>query len=85
MFGIIQERPSNYFLKRLCAFGSSLDIQIKNYRLLNKPPETEEDSNFQSIFKTITNFNIPQDSSKSFDELSFGNSYNDYILFVRKK
>jgi hypothetical protein len=76
----------NYDISQTISYINSYSgvIQIKNYRLLNKPPETEQDGDFQNLFKAITNFNISINAAQGFDQLSLGNSSYDYILFARK-
>ncbi len=60
-------------------------IVIKKYRLLNRPPETIADSDFQKLFNAVSYFNLYKGLPESFDQLTLGNSSDQFLFFVRKK
>jgi hypothetical protein len=67
---------------------SSGDITITGLQILNKPLETEQDSEFKDNFTKINTFsqNIKTSNPFGYDELSLQIQKSaDYMVFVRKK
>jgi hypothetical protein len=73
---------SNVNTEKLSIHGN---MAINKFQVLNKPPETMEDSEFQNTFKATTAFHISLNSSTVYDQLSLSNATDDYLLFARKK
>ncbi len=69
------------------------DVSITNLQILNKPFETETDSEFQQRFREVKSFyqSTKTDNPFGYDELHLfvpaPNKYSgaDYLIFVRKK
>jgi hypothetical protein len=66
------------------------DINITNLQILNKPPETEADSDFQQKLLDSNSFNQNTKANNTFgyDELVLNlktTNLSEYLLFVRKK
>jgi hypothetical protein len=69
------------------------DVSMTNLQILNKPFETEADSEFQQRFKEVKSFYLSTktDNPFGYDELglylpaSTKSSTSDYLIFVRKK
>jgi hypothetical protein len=67
---------------------SSGDLTITGLQILNKPLETEQDSEFKDNFTKIGTYsqNIKASNSFGYDELNMQiQKSNDYMVFVRKK
>jgi hypothetical protein len=73
---------SNVNAEKLPIRGS---MAINKFQVLNKPPETLEDSNFQNAFIATTAFHISLISNAFYDQISLINPSHDYLLFTRKK
>jgi hypothetical protein len=73
---------SNVNAEKLSISGN---MAINKFQVLNKPPETMEDSEFQNAFKTTTSFHISFSSSAVYEQISLSNATDDYLLFARKK
>ncbi len=73
---------SNVNTEKLSIRGN---MAINKFQVLNKPPETLEDSDFQNTFKATTDFYISMSSNTGFDQLSLSNATEDYLLFARKR
>ena len=66
------------------------EINITDLQILNKPLETEADSEFQQKFRDINSFsqNTKANNTFGYDELNFNlktSNLSEYLLFVRKK
>jgi hypothetical protein len=66
------------------------EVSISDLQILNKPLETEADSEFQQNFRDINSFsqNTKAGNLFGYDELGFNlktSKFSEYLLFVRKK
>jgi hypothetical protein len=69
------------------AYGT---IDITDFQILNKPFETEEDTEFQQRFRDINFFshNTKANNTFGYDELNLNlktSNLSEYLLFVKKK
>jgi hypothetical protein len=83
----------NYLVKsdiNSTATNSYGTVDIRDLQILNKPFETEADTEFQQRFRDINSFSQNTKASNTFgyDELLFNlktSNLSEYLLFVRKR
>jgi hypothetical protein len=60
-------------------------FELTQLQILNKPPETAEDSQFQNRLRNSNSYYVVYENDGPYDYLQLQFSENEYLYFVRKK
>lgn len=61
------------------------DFRITDLQILNKPYETQADSDFKENFQKAYNYYMSNQNSTTYDQLNLTYEANSYLVFVRRK